>query len=784
MPFKNDKDKSSLASRSPNHTLMSRLRLEEPEDTRKIELAKLFDPVKIDKIEKHVRRVLIYGRAGIGKTTLCKKIVHEFKQGRLWKTNFDRLLWIPLRELSGLKGQQATLETVLKARFFKHGDHHQELAKRIGDQLKLEKFKRTLFLLDSLDEVASNLDDSNSISLLQYLINSPNVIITSRPHFGLPTYMSPFDIEVEVVGLALDQVDDYIEKSTYDSPEEIRKFLRMNKLVRDLPRIPIQLEAPCHTWNLKGSKWDETGPPRSMTDLYQAMEIKLAQKDLESGNPQDQNNASGRSRGDVKKESTKFTNFLKALAFAGMCLGEVNFDNGFRDMIRPHFGDQYCVDDALTLQGLSFLRSSSSSPKERVRDYASFYFLHLTYQEYFAAQYFVQQWLEKKPLIVLSSDRPRSRKEASVEEFLHENKYLPAFDVFWRFVCGLLPQISQTEFFTLVSQRPDILGLAHQRLIMHCLVEAKPTFEVQYHLQHQLGNWAYFQLCQEGSDSKLAEEAEFPESAIHRILTDTTFSDACMILDVLSNRDALSSSVLAKVLHRAVIDRKSMPDWSLGISILAKSSLPESLISTILKSAAHADTRIAHAAIELLARQQLLSRLSPEILQRYAQNTSFSSDMSILRNSSSLEVFLPYLPSWRQSEDRNLRWALIRHPCKSNLLEAKAREDLLKPRRDDDMLVRGEIRRYLQSQKFLPDEMLKIAVELLAYDAVSEPDSSSSDDRQARVERDIIRLLHCHQATLRPIYTELLRSSPKASILYLSAIYATGRVAFHSEPLS
>lgn len=46
-------------------------------------------------------RILIRGRAGVGKTTLCKKIVYEFYQGTWskWSEPFDRVLWVPLRNL-------------------------------------------------------------------------------------------------------------------------------------------------------------------------------------------------------------------------------------------------------------------------------------------------------------------------------------------------------------------------------------------------------------------------------------------------------------------------------------------------------------------------------------------------------------------------------------------------------------------------------------------------------------------------------------------------------------
>jgi NB-ARC domain len=45
------------------------------------------------------RRILIHGRAGVGKMTLCKKIVNEFIHCCIWEGLFDCILWVLLRNL-------------------------------------------------------------------------------------------------------------------------------------------------------------------------------------------------------------------------------------------------------------------------------------------------------------------------------------------------------------------------------------------------------------------------------------------------------------------------------------------------------------------------------------------------------------------------------------------------------------------------------------------------------------------------------------------------------------
>ncbi|KAF8959665.1 hypothetical protein BGZ46_001714, partial [Entomortierella lignicola] len=62
-----------------------------------IHLDQLFDNRKLRNGNKtDPKKILINGRAGIGKSTLCKKIVHLFQAGK-WRDKFDAILWLPLR---------------------------------------------------------------------------------------------------------------------------------------------------------------------------------------------------------------------------------------------------------------------------------------------------------------------------------------------------------------------------------------------------------------------------------------------------------------------------------------------------------------------------------------------------------------------------------------------------------------------------------------------------------------------------------------------------------------
>jgi hypothetical protein len=77
-------------------SLTTRPRVEAPDEDIQFHLSDIFEQCPGRKLPS---RVLIRGRAGVGKTTLCKKIVHDFLRGCLWNESFDLIFWLPLRRL-------------------------------------------------------------------------------------------------------------------------------------------------------------------------------------------------------------------------------------------------------------------------------------------------------------------------------------------------------------------------------------------------------------------------------------------------------------------------------------------------------------------------------------------------------------------------------------------------------------------------------------------------------------------------------------------------------------
>jgi NACHT domain len=265
-------------------SLTARLKVETPDKSIQVELSTLFDPRKDSNGQTiKLRRIFIRGRAGVGKTTLCKKMVDGFahcsEDFRKWNELFDRVLWVPLRRLKEWSPTQYDLEELFSREYFAqpNREKYAALAKELR---RIVERGRTLFILDGVDEIAQELtrEDFKSDFLIKYLLDQPNVVVTSRPHVSLPANVRPPDLELETIGFYPGQVKAYLQAAFTDPKrvEDVQSYLQAHQLIQGLVRIPIQLDALCYTWD----NFDGKVVPQTMTAIYKAIEESLWKKDV------------------------------------------------------------------------------------------------------------------------------------------------------------------------------------------------------------------------------------------------------------------------------------------------------------------------------------------------------------------------------------------------------------------------------------------------------------------------------------------------------------------------
>ena len=195
-------------------------------------------------------KALIYGKAGIGKTTFCKYIAYRWAKGELYN-EFDNIVYIALREW-----EEGGLESIIKKIYF------QEKYKDYVIEINQSK---TLFLFDGYDELVDTSILHNAIKTY----NLQSYIITSRP-YGYRK--SDFDVNevFEIIGFTDENVTVYIDKFFEEQSHKtnLQNFLQQNINIEHIAYMPLMLEMICSLWREKAKSNQSFLSPMTMTELY------------------------------------------------------------------------------------------------------------------------------------------------------------------------------------------------------------------------------------------------------------------------------------------------------------------------------------------------------------------------------------------------------------------------------------------------------------------------------------------------------------------------------------
>jgi DNA helicase HerA-like ATPase len=169
---------SQTQSPSSEFSLLDRLKIAANTPEREVTLPDLFRDQELPDGEMaQPRQILIQGHAGVGKTILCKKIVQDFYHQQMWATLFDHMIWIPLQKLKG----KSTVDEFFRQEYFSFQAERDDLVSKLLKMVLDQTHKRTLWLLDGLDEIS--VDHSSGTDLTEIfgrLLNQEDVVITSR----------------------------------------------------------------------------------------------------------------------------------------------------------------------------------------------------------------------------------------------------------------------------------------------------------------------------------------------------------------------------------------------------------------------------------------------------------------------------------------------------------------------------------------------------------------------------------------------------------------------------
>lgn len=379
---------------------------------KKIPLAELFSSANGNRL---IKKVLVTGVAGIGKTLLVQKMLFDFG-GHKGHHAFDFIIHMTFRDLNLIDKPTNFRELVLRK--------NRHLAKELDSILANDN--KLLVILDGFDEfrhyrscdvdtfVTEPDEDAEVVevigSLMQgELLPNASVMLTSRPAAVNHVPVGCIDRFVLIAGFSLAEVQDFFSRYFQDCALADRLFavLSANELMLTLCYIPAFCYIVCCI--LKESKDLGGESPKTMTDIYVQYLVALIRSHTQS-----------RAKTFLQEQGA---GGIQQLSDVVLKLGRLAFQKLMEHQTLFYSSDR----DVAALEGCglvsTFLDKTVAQEPGCTEDVYSF--AHLTVQEFFAAVYCA---VTDHPLPLQDTASPGERSD---------NGHL---DLFHRFLSGILSE--------------------------------------------------------------------------------------------------------------------------------------------------------------------------------------------------------------------------------------------------------------------------------------------------------------------------------------------------------
>ncbi|KAG0004529.1 hypothetical protein BGZ80_005603 [Entomortierella chlamydospora] len=439
---------------------------------------------------------------------------------------------------------------------------------------------KILFILDGLDEISTDTQTIRGVALepfLKHLLRQKHVVVTSRPSGVDNSILPELDLELETVGFSKQNVNDYL--SNILKPEDsraVRDFIKRTPSIQSLANIPVQLDVICYSWDSLSSNEQSI----TMTGLYQTIVRRLRCKDAE--------------RLQKEVETSLTSQRIQRLP-------------------------QYQMNRLIAIESeyLSFLAFKADAELNAGKDDSqhAWYFLHLTFQEYFAASSIVRH-LQIKPKI--GSTLTTSEK---TKAHIQRHKYNPRYQIVWWMVAGMLHEEDLASFFELLQGVPaDLIGGYHHHLLAGCLNEARGQLDDKSveNVEMQLRQWLQLKMMVNdngGGKSVLGGMSYFPEELLIRSIGQPGATRSYLIR-TLAMRASLtqpSIEVLLKTLQD--VQGRNLHLRGTVVETLGKQpTLPESTLQTLVDALQDRNWYVRSSAAEVLGKRPTLPRSTLQAL--------------------------------------------------------------------------------------------------------------------------------------------------------------------------
>ena len=316
------------------------------------ELEDYTDIFKGDEHHPNPKRLLVYGRPGVGKSTFSRKTAFDWANKRTGiLRKFDVVLLIKLRDVCYSKD----IRDVLEDSKLLAGDEV-DIVDGVYDYI-VRNQEKVLLILDGYDEYFCSGEQSPVRDIWEgKLLRNIHVIITTR-HEKADELREPSHVQFEVNGFKSDQqVREFASKFLKEDVEEFVNHLHEKDLL-DMAEIPLLLSMLCSVWTENHSR----ELPKSRANIYnQFLQTLWYHAVAKDANPD--------YKDDYKEELCK----LGKLAFDALLEGNLSFP-------KSKLPDSILKTKLIEVGLFHVLNVSSLEPEEAV------HFIHKSVQEFLAA---------------------------------------------------------------------------------------------------------------------------------------------------------------------------------------------------------------------------------------------------------------------------------------------------------------------------------------------------------------------------------------------------------------
>ena len=399
---------------------------------RKTDLVRGNDEVNVTEIFKILEKgedvmTLVVGSPGIGKTTFCLKLAHDWALGKIQTEcsfpKFEVVLLLKCRDIDG--DIMGTIREQLLPR-----DIEEKIVEKLLHFLKdIHNQERILIILDGLDELPEKSQHHVDELLNRRILPFCYVLATSRQERGIEVRKNfVFDIHLEIKGYTEIDSIAYVRRhfeTIGQSPkgERLIKEIQQNTFLHALRNNPLNLLLLCVIFEDYEGKL-----PTSRTELYQVIVQCLLRRYCAKHSlavPEDNNTLQKHFEDDVLA--------LGELAWACLMSDRQSFPEG-------ELAEREVENQNLVARKIGLLYKEESL--KRISPQHEYWFLHKTFQEHLAAGFITHKLL---------------RGEFNVFEYTTFDDLVGKYPQVFLFVSGMLGE-KATVLFTQIGKKLNEKG--------------------------------------------------------------------------------------------------------------------------------------------------------------------------------------------------------------------------------------------------------------------------------------------------------------------------------------